>query len=61
MEGKLNAYRTTMMGRPILKETAYKSKLPSISAPTNTEEEKPIIITRNTGFNLWQWFRKYCK
>ena len=59
MKGKLNAYATTMMGRPIMRTTITHH------TPTHKDcskqENKPIIITRNQGLNLWQWLRKYGK
>lgn len=59
MEGKLNAYATTMMGRPIMRNTTaqYTHK----HTTTTQQQDKPIIITKNKGYNLWQWLRKYGK
>lgn len=57
MQGKLNAYATTMMGRPIMRTTTTHTY-------TTTKREEapkhstPKVCTNNAGFNLWQWFRK---
>lgn len=59
MEGKLNAYATTMMGRPIMRTTT--THYTTIHKDSPKQEDKPIIITRNQGLNLWQWLRKYSK
>lgn len=59
MEGKLNAYATTMMGRPIMRSTTTTHT----TTTHKREEEKKNntttkLCTNNTGFNLWQWFRR---
>lgn len=57
MQGKLNAYATTMMGRPVMRTTTITQTY----TPTKREEPKhtmPKVCTNNVGFNLWQWFRK---
>ena len=59
MEGKLNAYATTMAGRPIMRNTL--SQYTPKHNTTTIQQDKPIIITRNKGCNLWQWLRKYGK
>ena len=59
MKGKLNAYATTMMGRPIMRTTTTHYTATHKDCPK--QEDKPIIITRNQGLNLWQWLRKYSK
>lgn len=58
MEGKLNAYATTMMGRPIIRSTTTHT-----TTTHKREEEKKNntttkLCTNNAGFNLWQWFRR---
>ena len=60
MQGKLNAYATTMTGRPIMRETTTMHYTATHKHNT-TQQDKPIIITRNKGYNLWQWLKKYCK
>ena len=59
MKGKLNAYATMIMGRPIMRTTTTQYTATHKDYPK--QEDKPIIITRNQGLNLWQWLRKYCK
>lgn len=64
MEGKLNAYATTMMGRPIMRTTTTHHTTThhtTTHKDSPKQENKPIIITRNQGLNLWQWLRKYSK
>ena len=62
MQGKLNAYATTMAGRPIMRETtAHYTTTTHKTTTTQHNDDRPIIITTNHGWNLWQWFRKYCK
>lgn len=56
MQGKLNAYATTMMGRPVMRTTTAPTY-----TPTKKEESKqsaPKVCTSNVGFNLWQWLKK---
>lgn len=61
IQGKLNAYATTMAGRPIMRSTTTTQHYTKRTTQQQTnKEDKPIIITTNHGWNLWQWFRKYC-
>lgn len=56
MQGKLNAYATTLMGRPVMRTITTQTH-----TYTKKEEPKtntPKLCTNNPGFNLWQWFRK---
>ena len=59
-KGKINAYQTIIMGRPIL----YKVSNTSTTVHTSHAEHKqqtnslPKVCTNNVGFNLWQWLRK---
>lgn len=55
-QGKLNAYATTMMGRPIMHHTTTVTH-----TTTKTQDKQtttPKVCTRNVGFNLWQWFKR---
>lgn len=57
MKGKLNAYATTMAGRPIMRSTTtthYTHKREEEKKNNTTTK----LCTNNTGFNLWQWFKR---
>lgn len=57
MKGRLNAYKTTMMGRPIMKKTA-PVYVPRIHTTTEQPKPKPVYPG---PMALWQWLTRYCK
>lgn len=63
MESRLNAYATVMSGRPIVRDytsTAIQAMSQEHKYPTQDKvQDKPVVITRSTGYNLWQWLKKF--